>query len=224
MMIHYIERLSFSFCFLLYGLFWGGTLSVFCQNITIENHYQRAKVYVAIDNPLSIVVENVACDALFVSTDNGEIISKGAGHYDFRPDSVGIAELSIFQINGEDTILLENRKYRVQGLSANAKVGGLTRGNMNIGQLKAQEGMVAHLIGFPIDAHFTIQSFTTQIYRHQELVVAIENEGGKFEPEVKFVLENIQLGDKVVFTNIMVLMPGLKHSTRLEDVVLQVIK
>jgi len=89
-----------------------GIVDLFGQNVAVEN--QKLNIaYPLISNPLNIVVEGIACDKIFVLTDNGKVESYKNCSYSFIPHEVGTASIFIHKIENGDTIQIEERKYGV---------------------------------------------------------------------------------------------------------------
>jgi hypothetical protein len=83
--------------FLLLLFFQVGMADSFSQNVAIENLRQNI-AYPYIYNPMNIIVEEIPCDEIFVSTNNGEIKSRGNCKYVFIPHEVGIASVFIHKM------------------------------------------------------------------------------------------------------------------------------
>lgn len=87
-----------------------GLAKTFSQNVAIDNLKQNI-AYPLLDHPMNIIVEEIPCDEIFVSTNNGKIRLKGSCEYVFHPREVGHASIFIHKIEKGDTIQIMERKY-----------------------------------------------------------------------------------------------------------------
>lgn len=195
-----------------------GTAESFSQNVAIENHKQNI-VYPYLDNPMNIIVEGIPCDEIFVSTNNGEMKSKGSCQYIFHPREVGVASIFIHRVEQGDTIQIKERKYRVKRWpKPEARLGRKNSGRLKLGELKTQMGIIVPIENFDIDAHCKVISFQLQIIRGKDLIAEVANFGGKFEEKNKNLLLKVEKGDRIIVDEIIVLMPGSKDKIELEDI------
>ena len=209
--------------FLIFLFLQFGTAELFSQNVAIENLKQNI-AYPYLDNPMNIIVEGIPCDEIIVSTDNGEVKSKGNCKYIFHPHEVGVASIFIHRVEQGDTIQIKERKYRIKPWPIpDASLSGNGSGKMGYGEFKAQQGVSAPSVGFDINARFPIKSFRMQIIKRDGSILSVQNQGGRFEIEAKNLILNIERGDKVLFDKIKILMPGVKVEVNLEDLFFEII-
>lgn len=80
-------------------------LSLFLILLTFKNsHGQKFSIaadkmnilYVGVDNPITIAVENSSNKSIIIKTNNGKITGNN-GSYTFRSNEVGKAEISIYK-------------------------------------------------------------------------------------------------------------------------------
>ena len=91
------------------------------QNVAIELNYPQA--WPEIENALTIVVEGVACKHLYISTDNGSIISGDKGcSYSYIPKNIVESHLFIYNTANHDTVLIEKRRIATKGMWVHSKL------------------------------------------------------------------------------------------------------
>jgi GldM C-terminal domain len=192
-----------------------------CQKIAIENHRNQV-VYPAIDFPLTVVVEDLPCASLFLTTDNGKI--KGSGcDYQYIAEWVGNSKVFIHQIKGRDTVLLGEKTFYVKSFPPQtAKIGNQSSGKMKEAMLKAQRGLIIPVDGFDITAKIPVNRFQMRIIRANESIAFVENQGGAFNDAASVALSKIKHGDKVIFNEIYAFMPGMKAEEKMNTIEIEV--
>ena len=179
------------------------------QNIAIENSRAMNIIY-PWSNPLTIVVENVPCSNLFVKTDNGSIQGNNC-NYTISPETVGRATLSIYQINGTDTLLLGEKKFRVKRFPLSKPYLGVRNsGLISLPFLKAQLGVMVRIENFDINASVRVKNYRISIIRKDDLIKQFNNEGPKFTTEVREYFKSLKSGDKIFIDKVFVRTPGVK--------------
>lgn len=194
----------------------------FTQIVAIDN-LKNNVVYISILNPLNIVVEGIPCEDIFVSTNNGKIENEKGCHYNFMPTEIGTALLSVHQKIGKDTILLSERRYRVKPWPMSKPMLGRThRGKMKLGELKAQYGVLAHVINLDISAKVHIKSYNVKLIRNDEVFNEAINLGARFQEETKILIDEIQVSDVLLIEDILVQLPGFKEPVELDYIKIEV--
>ena len=102
-------------------------------------------------------------------------------------------------------------------IKQNATFGNIKSGILNRGIILAQSGPIVYVKGFDIDATIPIISFRFRIIRNQKLICDLLNKGTKFDEHSRIEIQKIKSGDKVLFTEILIKMPGDEVNTKLED-------
>lgn len=197
------------------------SIQSFSQKIAIENKKFNV-AYPLIGNYLTVVVENVSCKELIVTTDNG-IIQGSNCEYEYIPEKVGIAKIYIRRKVKSDTLILGERQYRIKRFpKQTARINYQVSGKIAAGMLKAQEGIRVPVEGFDIDMNISVKRFTMKIVRNNEVICDLSNEGTRFNEAIRSELAKIRTGDKVYFEDIYALMPGMKQEEKLNVIDLEV--
>jgi len=160
-------------------------------------------LYVGLDNPLTIAVENNSCKSLIVKTDNGTI-SGSSGTYLYRSTKIGRADIMVYKkVNGK-LKEIGRSAFRVKPIpDPIPKVGPSSGGNINVTVLKAQEYIRSDIEGFDFQAGFPIDSFTVCIVRGDTcLYKEIKNIGNHFNNEIVNAFGELKKDDTVIFKKI----------------------
>lgn len=193
----------------------------FSQTIAIENDKQNF-AYHGLYAYLTIVVEGIPCDQIMVTTDNGTMEYRGNCSYEYRSQQVGVASIFINKIDGKDTILIGERKYRIKPWPIqDPEIGGRTSGTMGLGQFKAQEGILVP-IGLDVQGLTVIKCFRMLIIRNCEVISSVINYGNRFEEKTRLEIDKIQVNDKVIFDQIEVKYPGNESPVTAKTLVIEI--
>lgn len=173
---------------------------------------QRSNIaYEGVWNPLKIVVENLGCNQLIVTTDNGEMKQRVGCTFDYRPARPGTALLMIKKKEAGVLKEIGKVKYEIKALPMpEAGIGGMHGAVYDAGFFKTHTGLFAVVPGFEIEVAFRIKSYTVAVIRSGQLIFSKVNNQATFEPAVKKVLQGLQAKDEVVFSDIACLYPDDK--------------
>lgn len=181
------------------------------QNISISADKNNV-LYVGIDNPISIAVENYPFDQIIVKASHGSIEGSG-GKYLYRGMEPGGVHIIIYKKTSLEEI--GRRPFGLRYIpDPVAKVGawGNDNGNARAVLLKSQNWIRADLEYFDFEATFRVLSFTLSIfYRDSCFIKEVLNTGNKFNDEVTAALKTIKKGDIVIFEEISVIGPDRRR-------------
>ena len=166
-------------------------------------------LYIGVDNPLSIIVENYSSSQILVKADRGHI-SSGYGHtYMYNGSDQEPGPVSIILYNRSTSKEFGRSTFRLKYIpDPVAKVGPSAGGNIYAVVLKNQQYIRAELENFDFNAMFGIDSFTINIIRTDTCYFKeVINIGNKFGSEVIKALEGIKKNDIVIFKKIYALGP-----------------
>lgn len=200
-----------------------GIVDLFGQNVAVEN--QKLNIaYPLISNPLNIVVEGIACDKIFVLTDNGKVESYKNCSYSFIPHEVGTASIFIHKIENGDTIQIEERKYGVKRWPIPKATFSYQRksGKIGLGELKAHQGVSVPFTDFDISGRHEFDSFRFRVIRDKDLIGEVINQGARFGKKTKGLILKLQKGDIIIVDEIKVLLPGSKEKVELDELILEI--
>jgi hypothetical protein len=184
---------------IIFFLFWSYFISD-AQKFSIGADVNNI-LYIGLDNPLTIAVENQSCKSIIVKSDNG-VITGSSGKYMYRPGKIGKADIILYKkINGQIKELGRN-SFRVKSIPDPVpKVGPSSGGYINMVVLRNQHYIRADYEC--CEGRAIIDSFTVCIVRGDScLYKEIKNVGGKFSDEIINALSGIKKDDTVIFKKI----------------------
>lgn len=165
-------------------------------------------IYIGVDNPLTITLENTECKDLVIKTTKGTIKGDSC-RFTFRYDDASQAgsktQISISKRNGNKLIEVGKAEFRLKNIqNPKASVGNYSGGQMHSNLLKAQSCIILYYDGFDFGVSRHVESFILSIIRGDScLYTNIKNNGNVFNSEVINALASIKKGDTVIFKNII---------------------
>jgi GldM C-terminal domain len=175
--------------------------AVVSQNISVSADKNNV-LYIGVDNPISVVVENYPSRQLIVKAEKGTLIGSNGRIFIYRGVEPGNESIIIY--NKENSKEIGRSTFRVKYIpDPVAKVGLSGGGNIQAIVLKNQQFIRAELQNFDFDAMFQIDSFTLNIIRTDTCFFKeVINIGNKFGSAVTEALSSIKKNDIVIFKKI----------------------
>lgn len=161
-------------------------------------------IYIGVDNPLTLTVENTDCKDLIVKASKGTIKGDSC-KFTFRFDDASQVgsktQISISKRKGNKLIEIGKAEFRLKNIqNPRALVGGSYGGQMHSNLLKIQTFIKLNYDGFDFGVSRHVDSFVLSIIRGDScLYTNIENIGSNFSTEVRDALASIKKGDTVIF-------------------------
>lgn len=197
------------------GVFAGGTLVAlfaFAGGIPDEpaGLIQLDKMnvfYAGLDNPVSILVRGVPENEVRITTSENLTIKKETGlSYTVRAGTPG--EGSITLSGGR--LKPVTFQYRVKRIPDPVPLLGAARGSclLGNGEFKAQGGIAAVWENLDIEARCDMVSYRVVHLRKNVLMAEATNNGARFEPEVRAIVDEARSGDVYIFDEIKTRCPG----------------
>lgn len=182
--------------------------SVYCQNCRID--FASAFLYSNCDNVFVIFINSSHDGKIITTIDNGTITpSSSNGDSVFmclaRPKSGIRATISVYEVNGNDSILLASEKYRVRPLPLPWAMLSTQLCNpcrLDVRALKSAFGIQAYLVNVGPDISYPIVSFTVIALRDSTMIFTEEVYGGDFTESLLEKFDLLLRGDRVIFTSI----------------------
>lgn len=172
--------------------------------------------YMGFDNPVSIVVRGVPEQEVRIETsDNLTIQKDGNHHYNVRPNQIGEAKITVS--GGKLKPVTFN--YRVKRFpDPVVRLGAMYRsGAISNGAFRAQSGVAAVIENFDIDAKCEMVSYKVIHLRKGQLIAEVTNNGARYNPAVRAVIDAAMPGDTYIFDEIKVRCPGDAVSRAMES-------
>lgn len=193
--------------------------------------YNGDKLYIGVDNPISIIAEGEASLQLeqvsvggfagvendSLAGSNGATITGGNGNFIVRVDSFGIVDFNVKTKSG----------LVYKGLLATpVPVGvsfGLSRGGqMSATEFKAQKGLLAVVECCGFDASCSIVEFTLFKLNKNNSFEKAKNIGGKLNEASSLLVQSAQVGDIYWFKDITYRCPGSNGLQYAEDIAIEI--
>ena len=165
-------------------------------------------LYVGVDNPLTISVDNYLPEQIIVRADKGEITGGIGEMYIYRGYESGLVSIIVINKNTQKEI---GRSYfRLEKIpNPVAKVSSIDGGIINTIALRSQSYIRTELEGFfPFDLRFVIKSFKVEIIKKGKKETKLfQNFTNKFSNTLEKELKLLKEGDIVIFKEIAVEKP-----------------
>jgi hypothetical protein len=188
----------------------------FSQNVSFEINDAASgfsyKAYYPAENRLTVIVENISCDSLFLSTDNGKITKdiNSKCSYVFIPDSLKFTTIFIKKINRNDTIIIGKREVFLKPFPFTVLFGKYYDGwkiqsfGITKEEVKSQV-LTIEALNTGLDAKSIISELKIDIIRNNKSIYEKEYKNlkalyWKFSDEE---LSMIQLGDRIIIYDIL---------------------
>jgi hypothetical protein len=182
--------------------------TVVCQNISFELNDKLASTqyvaYVGVLNPINVIIENIPCTSVFLTSDNGPIIQDSLNNcqYNFAPRDLKFSKIQVWRLSGLDTILIESKKVYCKAIPFTAIFGDTGFGkSMSVEEISKLQLYVFSL-NTGITATMDIISFHISITRDERLIYQhdyLDTQHFKFSNNE---LEILKSGDEIEFTDI----------------------
>ena len=198
--------LAILFIFLQISFYSEGQVAVNTMNI----------VYRGIPNSMSFGFFGYDCKNVQMQVDTGSVTffeePDQCGSFLYSaPDSGNIANFTFFAKTKKGARQIYKAKFRIKDLPApTAYIGGINVGEINISNLRVQQGMISRIEGMDICADFRIDSFSYVIMRNEKAIIVGKNIGAYFDNNFKSYVSALEHKDKILFYNIFCQGPDRK--------------
>jgi len=182
-------------------------ITLFCflktesQNVVVAATKMNV-VYALIDNPLSILAENIPCDSIYVVTDNGKITKFEADcSYNIYVEKGYISNLTIYKISGNDTVEISKYSLRIKFFpELTCTIAGSKGGNIKKEILLCQSYIRSNPANFEINIEFTVTNYSVKMYRRgKRLIYEKEFDGNLISEELKNEILKLRKNDVIEF-------------------------
>ncbi len=173
------------------------------------------RFYVGMTNPVDISVDGVCDDKVFIKMSHGKLTRyDNSFEYTAQFFEPGPVDIEILTVDDKgDTSSLGSQRFGVYRFPKPiAYISGITGyGRVSKAQLKATTKIHPREEYFQIQMTFHVKSFKATIPGCEESTYEEVVEGGKFSDALKSQIERMEKGDHIVFSDIVVAMPGPKE-------------
>jgi len=162
------------------------------------------------DNPITIVVENIPCSDLVVSCDNGRVVKgESSCSYFFIDPEFGNAIITVKKKSNSGLKTIVESRFRVTRLPHSVFFNGRTCGGTF--RKKAVLSSSGIRVGFECsegEPLFLLLRFTVKVKRNQEEIfrrtIAGKSDFGRFDSTTKAFLYNLKNNDFFLFTDMII--------------------
>lgn len=188
-------------------LVWINLQIVIGQNISFELNDKLASfsnVYVGFTNPINVIIENIPCTSVFLTSDNGPIVRDSLNNcqYNFSPCDFKFSIIKVWRLSGLDTILIESKKVHCKAWPFTAIFGNAGyETKMSVEEIRELQ-LFVHSVNTGLSASARIISFHLSITRDEKIVYQHDYVDS---PHFKFSnseLEMLKSGDAIEFSEI----------------------
>jgi hypothetical protein len=176
---------------------------VFAQSFVVSFPI-GSTVYAGSQLPLTVVIAGTKCENTVIKCHKGLVSMTGSCQYLYRCKNVGVDTVEVLIRKGSKMIFVGQQVFEVKPPPLpRASIAGLHGGKIVKGVLQVQQGVGSEF--YVAGNHWencTIESFRLIILRDGELVASNRNDGYLFTNDTKAVLQQVQVGDTVLVTDI----------------------
>ena len=161
-------------------------------------------IYKGVENPLTIIVQNVSPADVIAKAEYGRLTGK-EGHYMYYSDTGSAVNIVVFKKTRAGEKIIGLYPFRVKQIpDPEAKVAGKPGGNIPVAALRSQSRITTNIEAFNFEQGLPIVSFTLSVIRNNDFIQKeIQNSGEEFNEQVKNALQQIRAGDSVIFKDIV---------------------
>jgi len=170
-------------------------------------------MYIGVSNPISLSASGYNIEDVSLSMPGAELTSTGKGHYAADVTKEGKIEWAIMgkSRSGGASAKIGGGEIRVKSIpDPTATFAGKIGGMLPAGIAKAQEGLVAKVIGFDFETTFKVTSFRFVYLPKVGDPQLIEVNGNRFNGECQTAMGRSKPGDRWIFENVKAVGPDKK--------------
>jgi len=158
-------------------------------------------LYIGVDNPISIAVENVPARSIIIKMDNGKI-SEEFGCYVARVTKVGPTNIILYKkVNGK---LKEIGRKAFRAKRIPDPVFRIASGKMFISKAEIENQLYVRAESCCYDINYHVDSFTVVIVRKYTATYELKNINNKLNDETINAFYLLKENDVLIFKNIFI--------------------
>lgn len=171
-------------------------------------------MYIGVANPVSLSASGYNIEDVSLSLPGATLTSTGKGHYSAEVTKEGKIEWSILgksRTTGGAAAKIGGGEIRVKSIpDPTATIGGKIGGYLASGVAKAQDGLVAKVIGFDFETAFKVTQFRFVYMPKVGDPQMIEVNGNRFNGDCATAISRSKPGDRWIFENVKAVGPDKK--------------
>ncbi len=191
--------------------------NIFAQEFLLTNPSQN-QLWANLENPISVMIENIPAHSIFLTTDNGIIrkyesdsINRVIASFGIIPRKPGSTTIVVNYINNRDTVMIGKYRFVARGLPDLILCTYYAKNDtVNSHVLAAQIALLTEfdpIARLNLDYKCIIKKFSVVIVRGDQCVYANNYEGARLAVELKTKFGELIDNDKVIFYNIVAIGP-----------------
>lgn len=181
------------------------SISAFCQTVSVELEKMNV-FYIGAENPITVAIENYACDKIIVKPSKGSVKKIDNCRYIYKIDSCSTYQEELFVGVRENNSItwLDTLNYRIKKAPTPIPyLAGNSGKAIKRGYLISSSSIQAKLENFDFDAYATITSYSYKIVRNDSIIGGEQNiQGNQYSEKLKSEINNAHRGDKFYFYDI----------------------
>lgn len=172
------------------------------QEVSIELSRENI-IYRGVMNPMKATIEGVDCKSVYLKSIDAVIDKNGCDFSIIINSEIKEVTIEVYKLQKQDTLFIENKKFRVKDIPFYFTVAGVSGGNIKLEMFKQIVSLGSFLTyNSYACVDFPISEFKMIILRDNDILGLSQNIGSKSSIETKALIEKIQVGDNVYFIDI----------------------
>jgi len=173
--------------------------------------------YIGVENPITAAIIGVPDQKVKVNLQGKGNLSKanGTGNYTVKVMEAGEVSVKVNATTERGENLSYTMPFRTKRIpSPIAMIGNCSGCAMQTGTFSAQQGLRTELKDFLFDVNFKVKSYKMMVKKQNSMdLITVKNNGSKFNPSVKRLIDDAKPGDTYYFEEIKVVGPDNKKRT-----------
>jgi hypothetical protein len=176
------------------------------QTINLSTIYNIA--YLDVPNAITSNINKRNCDAILFETDNGTVKKENCDVI-FTPKKIGPAKIEIFTVTNRKKSKIGESTFRVHPISnPYARYAGQTGGRLSKEIVKVNNGLWQfHITELECQPYFKVDKYSVIVIKSDKTILMTENTGAKFEDATVDIVEKLDKGDRLIFSQIIIETP-----------------
>ena len=194
--------------------------TIIAQQPLVAVSDQMNVIYMGINNPITVAVENFPTEHVMVTSDDVKVIPTEKGKYNLQPRFPGKVIIKV-QPRGK---AIQEIEYRVKRIpDPIARLGFSSGGNIKASEFIYYTEINAYLQCFDLgECEITSQEMTVNYQDGRTDPVSVVNKSREFSKETIALMKTVNAGDTVYFDQIGCKCPGDNASRKINSMVFQI--
>lgn len=188
------------------------SIASYSQNVAIELEGMNI-LYIGVDNPINIAVENHSCEDIVVKTNAGKLTkTSDECRYIYRTDSCDLRTetISVGVKSNGNIKWIDSTLYRVKNIpNPEIRIATNRNSHNNYSAEITRGGLIATMGDFDFYFHFEVQRYSVEVLRNDSIIFKEYNvKGNGLSKEFISLYKNSHKGDYVRFFDCLIKGPS----------------